>query len=161
GASGLNGLVKRGAKVTSTERMLDSTNNIRYAQARYDATGESAQIGEIERQANEIISTVEKTKGTYSQPNDVQRLDSIAAEVREYQRGFQAMVALREAKIATRASWVEVGNVADAAIAQLELGLVGTPASPILPEDAASALLALRVTDLGKQARLLRYAVRG
>jgi methyl-accepting chemotaxis protein len=157
----LDGLVERGTKVQTAEHLLNKASNIRYAQTVYDATGDAARIGEIDQAVRDIIVTVEQHKTDFVQQDDLRRLDSIVSSVEGYQRGFKQMVTLREAKIATRASWVDAGNLADGAVRSIERSLAGAPDAPIVPVDADQARLALLATELGKQNRELRYTVRG
>ncbi|QVW25576.1 methyl-accepting chemotaxis protein [Pseudomonas hormoni] len=161
GVLSLDSHTDRGGKVKTVAELLNQANDIRYAQMVYEATGDSDQIGKIDSAVRKILATVEKRKANFIQQEDVSRLESIALAAQEYQRGFKQKVALREAKIAKRASWVAAGNTADEAVTTMERSLAGTPTAPKIPLDKTEAGLALYAAELGKQNRLMRYSIRG
>lgn len=71
------------------------------------------------------------------------------------------MVAAEELKVTTRRNWVASGDTADKLIEALDKRWNGVVGNPVIHQDGEAASLALRIVDLAKQNRMLRFTVRG
>src|SRR5690606_31423046 len=104
---------------------------------------------------------ISEAKRGFTEAADQGRLEAISTAMHDYQRTFKEMVLLRQTKAETRATWLQNGANAEAAVAAIELSLLGTPDEPILPYDEEEMRVALLASELSKQHRQLRYALRG
>ncbi len=161
GMRSLDGLISRGEKVEAANSLLDEANEIRFASAQFELTGDASYVDRLDRSVGNIVQIVNATKGTFSQAVDINSIETVGAEAINYQRGFKALVDARAQKINTRRSWIANGDAADKMINDLERALNGTPQEPVVHFDEYEAEIALQVAEAAKQVRRLRYDVRG
>jgi len=144
GSYGMDALISRSDRAQSAARLLDEANRIRYAQVSFETRGDPLHVEAVEQSVARIVELVQQQKGEFSDPQDLQRLQAIAADVQHYRQRFLDLAALWERKVKTRSSWVEAGNTSDALIAALEARWAGTPDAPVLHEDTRSAAIAAK-----------------
>jgi methyl-accepting chemotaxis protein len=161
GIYSIGGLIDRSDKSQTAATLMNDAHSMRHAQMQFEATSDEKYVQELAAKADELMQTVEHEKTKFILPEDVQRLEAIALGTRQYEQGFQKLVAAIKEKAATRSSWVSAGDATDTKLASLEQALNGTVQSPVLHMDMDSAALALQATELGKQNRQIRYVVRG
>jgi methyl-accepting chemotaxis protein len=161
GSYGMDALISRSDRAQSAARLLDEANRIRYAQVSFETRGDPLHVEAVEQSVARIVELVQQQKGEYSDPQDLQRLQAIAADVQHYRQRFLDLAALWERKVKTRSSWVEAGNTSDALIAALEARWAGTPDAPVLHEDTRSAAIGLQAGEVSKHNRMVRFMVRG
>ena len=161
GISSVDNLADRSQKAIAAGKLLDEVNVIRHASQAFDQTGDPAVEVEVTESVNAILDIVERTKVKFTDPKDVADIEAIARETLAYQHAFKQLISTRLNKLATRRSWIEVGDTADRQIAELELELNGTADAAVVPFDEYEAATAVMVADAAKQTRVLRYHVRG
>lgn len=161
GSYGMDALISRSDRAQSAARLLDEANRIRYAQVSFETRGDPLHVEAVEQSVARIVELVQQQKGEFSDPQDLQRLQAIAADVQNYRQRFLDLAALWERKVKTRSSWVEAGNTSDALIAALEARWAGTPDAPVLHEDTRSAAIGLQAGEVSKHNRMVRFMVRG
>ncbi len=161
GSYGMDALISRSDRAQSAARLLDEANRIRYAQVSFETRGDPLHVEAVEQSVARIVELVQQQKGEFSDPQDLQRLQAIAADVQHYRQRFLDLAALWERKVKTRSSWVEAGNTSDALIAALEARWAGTPDAPVLHEDTRSAAIGLQAGEVSKHNRMVRFMVRG
>jgi len=161
GSYGMDALISRSDRAQSAARLLDEANRIRYAQVSFETRGDPLHVEAVEQSVARIVELVQQQKGEFSDPQDLQRLQAIAADVQNYRQRFLDLAALWERKVKTRSSWVEAGNISDALIAALEARWAGTPDAPVLHEDTRSAAIGLQAGEVSKHNRMVRFMVRG
>ncbi|UAW99606.1 methyl-accepting chemotaxis protein [Halopseudomonas nanhaiensis] len=161
GIQSVDSLADRSQKAIAAGKLLDEVNLIRRASQAFDRDGDPAVEGRVTESVDAIIDIVERTKVRFSDPKDVADIEMIAREALAFQQAFQQLIATRLNKLATRRSWIEVGDTADKQIAGLEVELNGTADAPVVPFDEFEAASAVMVAEAAKQTRLLRYHVRG
>ncbi|MGE4405541.1 MAG: methyl-accepting chemotaxis protein [Pseudomonas sp.] len=161
GIYGMDALISRSDKAQSAARLLDEANRIRYAQVSFETRGDPLHVEAVEQSVARILELVQQQKGELSDPQDLQRLQAIAADVQQYRQRFLDLAALWERKVKTRSSWVEAGNTSDALIAELEARWAGTPDAPVMHDSPRTAAIGLQAGEVSKHNRMVRFMVRG
>jgi len=161
GIYGMDALISRSDKAQSAALLLDEANRIRYAQVSFENHGDPRHVEAVERSVARITELVQQQKSDFTDPQDLQRLETIASEARHYQARFLELAALWERKVKTRSSWVEAGNTSDALIAELESRWVGTPDNPVMHDSQRTAAIGLQAGEVSKHNRMVRFMVRG
>lgn len=161
GIRSIDELTSRAEKVRVTGDLLNQANDIRYAQMNYDVSNDNSLIALLDKTVREVLATVDQSRDDFSAAKDIRHLEHISQAVQDYQSAFQQMVSATEARLTTRASWVQSGNAADAAASAMEINALGTSQAPIVIYGEAETSLALQISELSKENRQLRYLVRG
>lgn len=161
GIYGMDALVSRSEKAQSAARLLDEANRIRYAQVSFETRGDPRHVEAVEQSVARITELVQQQRAEFSDPQDLQRLETIASDAQHYRERFLELAALWERKVKTRSSWVDAGNTSDALIAELESRWAGTPDNPVMHESPRTAAIGLQAGEVSKHNRMVRFMVRG
>ncbi|MCQ4298038.1 methyl-accepting chemotaxis protein [Pseudomonas stutzeri] len=161
GIYGMDALVSRSEKAQSAGRLLDEANRIRYAQVSFETRGDPLHVEAVEQSVARITELVQQQRAEFSDPQDLQRLETIASDAQHYRERFLELAALWERKVKTRSSWVDAGNTSDALIAELESRWAGTPDNPVMHESPRTAAIGLQAGEVSKHNRMVRFMVRG
>ncbi len=161
GIYGMDALVSRSEKAQSAARLLDEANRIRYAQVSFETRGDPRHVEAVEQSVARITELVQQQRAEFSDPQDLQRLETIASDAQHYRERFLELAALWERKVKTRSSWVDAGNTSDALIAELESRWAGTPDNPVMHEGPRTAAIGLQAGEVSKHNRMVRFMVRG
>ncbi|MBA1278653.1 MULTISPECIES: HAMP domain-containing methyl-accepting chemotaxis protein [Pseudomonadaceae] len=161
GVFSMDALISRSDKAQTAESLLNEANEIRYAQVRFEERSDPSHVAHVTDSVANIVQIIERERASFSEPQDLEYLETIASEARHYQDAFEKLVALHAQKTQTRANWVETGNNTDKLIGDLERRWNGVQGNPVLHPASDTANIALLTSELSKQNRLLRYTVRG
>ena len=161
GVFSMDALISRSDKAQTAENLLNEANEIRYAQVRFEERSDPSHVAHVKDSVANIVQIIKRERASFSEPQDIEYLETIASEARHYQDAFEKLVASHAQKTQTRANWVETGNNTDKLIGDLERRWNGVQGNPVLHPASDTANIALLTSELSKQNRLLRYTVRG